>query len=54
LNAVVLSLFANAYIRAVTGLGVRDCTAGYRCWRRDALARLPLDGSIQRVFVQWR
>jgi len=20
-----------------------DCTSGYRCWRRDALARLPLD-----------
>lgn len=43
LRRIVLSLFANTYIRAVTGLGVRDCTAGYRCWRRDALARLPLD-----------
>jgi dolichol-phosphate mannosyltransferase len=43
LRRIVLSLFANAYIRAVTGLGVRDCTAGYRCWRREALARLPLD-----------
>ena len=20
-----------------------DCTSGYRCWRREALARLPLD-----------
>ena len=43
LRRIVLSLFANAYIRTVTGLGVRDCTAGYRCWRRDALARFPLD-----------
>jgi dolichol-phosphate mannosyltransferase len=43
LRRIVLSLFANAYIRTVTGLGVRDCTAGYRCWRREALARLPLD-----------
>ncbi|MCC7178636.1 MAG: polyprenol monophosphomannose synthase [Acidobacteria bacterium] len=43
LRRIVLSLFANWYIRAVTGLGVRDCTAGYRAWRRDALARLPLD-----------
>jgi dolichol-phosphate mannosyltransferase len=40
---VLLSGFANAYIRAVTGLGVRDCTSGFRCWRREALARLPLD-----------
>ena len=39
----VLSRFANAYIRGVTRLGVRDCTSGYRCWRREALASLPLD-----------
>lgn len=39
----MLSAFANAYIRSVTGLQVRDCTSGYRCWRREALAKLPLD-----------
>ena len=40
---MMLSAVANTYIRTVTGLRVRDCTSGYRCWRRDALARLPLD-----------
>ena len=39
----LLSRFANMYIRAVTRLGVHDCTTGYRCWRRAALAALPLD-----------
>ena len=39
----MLSRFANTYIRLVTRLKARDCTSGYRCWRRDALARLPLD-----------
>ncbi len=39
----LLSGFANGYIRTATGLHVRDCTAGFRCWRRTALARLPLD-----------
>jgi dolichol-phosphate mannosyltransferase len=39
----MLSRWANIYIRAVTRLGVRDCTSGYRCWRRAALALLPLD-----------
>jgi dolichol-phosphate mannosyltransferase len=39
----MLSAFANAYIRAVTGLDVRDCTSGYRCWRRATLAKLPLE-----------
>ena len=43
LHRIVLSAFANRYIRAVTGLRATDCTSGYRVWRREALARLPLD-----------
>jgi dolichol-phosphate mannosyltransferase len=43
MRRVMLSAFANTYIRSATGLRVRDCTSGYRCWRREALARLPLD-----------
>ncbi len=39
----LLSAFANRYIRVITGLRIRDCTSGFRCWRRDALARVPLD-----------
>jgi dolichol-phosphate mannosyltransferase len=39
----LLSRFANAYIRTITRLAAHDCTSGYRCWRRDALATLPLD-----------
>jgi dolichol-phosphate mannosyltransferase len=42
----ILSRFANAYIRAVTRLDANDCTSGYRCWRREALAALPLDRFI--------
>lgn len=39
----LLSAFANRYVRTITGLRVRDCTSGFRCWRREALQRLPLD-----------
>jgi dolichol-phosphate mannosyltransferase len=42
LQRLILSTFANRYIRAVTGLEVRDCTGGFRCWRREALGRIPL------------
>jgi dolichol-phosphate mannosyltransferase len=42
LERLILSTFANRYIRAVTGLRARDCTGGFRCWRREALARIPL------------
>jgi dolichol-phosphate mannosyltransferase len=38
----MLSAFANRYIRAITKLAIRDCTSGFRCWRREALERLPL------------
>jgi dolichol-phosphate mannosyltransferase len=43
LRRIFLSTFANRYIRFVTGLTPTDCTSGFRCWRRDALARIPLD-----------
>lgn len=39
----LLSRFANSYIRLVTRMSARDCTSGYRCWRREALASIPLD-----------
>jgi dolichol-phosphate mannosyltransferase len=42
----LLSRVANAYIRSVTRLAAHDCTSGYRCWRREALARLPLERFI--------
>jgi dolichol-phosphate mannosyltransferase len=40
---LLLSRFANLYVRAITRMAARDCTSGYRCWRRDTLAALPLD-----------
>ena len=43
LYRIILSSFANQYVRSVIGLEEKDCTTGFRCWRRDALARLPLD-----------
>lgn len=35
-----LSRFGNAYVRTATGLPVRDCTAGFRAFRRHALVKL--------------
>src|SRR6188768_4011420 len=46
LHRIFLSTFANRYIRAVTRLSASDCTSGFRCWRREALARLPLDKMV--------
>jgi dolichol-phosphate mannosyltransferase len=40
---LLLSRFANLYVRAITRMRARDCTSGYRCWRRETLAAIPLD-----------
>ena len=42
----LLSRAANIYIRTITRMESRDCTSGYRCWRRECLAALPLDRFI--------
>jgi dolichol-phosphate mannosyltransferase len=48
---IILSAVANRYVRAITGLDARDCTSGYRCWRKECLARLPLDGVISEGYA---
>jgi dolichol-phosphate mannosyltransferase len=55
---LALSAFANWYVRVITGMQVRDCTSGFRCWRRELLARLPVgrilsDGYAFQVEMAW-
>ena len=38
-----LSAFANAYVRVLLRLGIRDVTAGYKMWRSSALEAIGLD-----------
>lgn len=38
-----LSSFGNFYARTILNLPIRDVTGGFRLWKRDALAALPLD-----------
>ena len=43
LARLILSQGGNAYVRAVTGLPLRDCTSGFQCIRRTALEGIGLD-----------
>jgi dolichol-phosphate mannosyltransferase len=45
MSRLLLSYFANFYARIVTGIPVRDCTGGFKCFRRTVLEKLDL-GSI--------
>lgn len=40
MQRLLLSWFANLYARFVTGLPVHDCTGGFKCFRREALAAI--------------
>jgi dolichol-phosphate mannosyltransferase len=46
LHRIFLSTFGNRYIRLVTSLSASDCTSGYRCWRREALAKMPIANMV--------
>ena len=43
MGRVMLSYYASAYVRAITGMSVRDATAGFVCYRREFLQVLNLD-----------
>ena len=43
LKRLVLSVAANGYARAVTGLPVRDCTSGFQCFRREVLEAIDVE-----------
>jgi dolichol-phosphate mannosyltransferase len=46
-----LSRFGNAYARTILGLPNRDVTTGYRMWRREALAAMPLEKIVSSGYV---
>jgi dolichol-phosphate mannosyltransferase len=51
LHRIFLSAFANRYVRLITGLSPADCTSGFRCWRREALARIPLRSMVSNGYA---
>jgi dolichol-phosphate mannosyltransferase len=43
LSRLILSVGANLYAQRITGLPIKDCTGGFKCFRREVLEALPLD-----------
>lgn len=43
LNRVLMSYYASAYVRTITGMTIRDATAGFICYRRKVLESVDLD-----------
>lgn len=43
MGRVLMSYYASKYVRMVTGIPVRDTTAGFKCYRRKVLETIDLD-----------
>jgi dolichol-phosphate mannosyltransferase len=62
MSRLLLSYGANLYARWITGLPLTDATAGFKCFRREVLAAIPLDKirsngyafQIEMNFRAWR
>lgn len=62
LGRVLISYFASKYVRFVTGMKVQDATAGFVCYKREVLEKIPLDKirmkgygfQIEMKFTAWR
>jgi dolichol-phosphate mannosyltransferase len=59
IRRLILSYFASVYTRWVTGLHLRDCTSGYKCFRRSALEAIDLakvrsDGYSFQIEMNYR
>ena len=62
LGRVILSYIASAYVRFITGLKVKDTTAGFKCYRRIVLETIDLDKirskgyvfQVEMKFLTWK
>lgn len=43
LGRILMSYYASAYVRLITGLKIKDTTAGFVCYRREVLENIGLD-----------
>lgn len=62
MGRVLMSYFASRYVRFITGLPIRDSTAGFKCYHRTVLETIGLDSirfvgyafQIEMKFLTWK
>jgi dolichol-phosphate mannosyltransferase len=62
LSRLILSVFASQYTRIITGMPINDCTAGFKCFRREVLEAIPFEDvrsngysfQIEMNFKAWK
>ena len=62
LGRILMSYFASKYVRRVLRMKVHDCTAGFKCYSREALSTIDLDDvrmkgygfQIEMKYTAWK
>lgn len=62
MSRVLMSYFASHYVRFITGMPIRDTTAGFKCYRRKVLETINMDKvkfvgyafQIEMKFSAWK
>lgn len=62
MGRVLMSYYASAYVRMVTGMKIKDTTAGFKCYTRKVLETIDLDKikfkgyafQIEMKFTAWK
>jgi dolichol-phosphate mannosyltransferase len=62
MKRVLMSYYASAYVRKITGMSIRDTTAGFKCFSRIVLETIELDKvkfmgyafQIEMKFTAWK
>jgi dolichol-phosphate mannosyltransferase len=62
MGRVIMSYYASAYVRIITGMNVRDTTAGFKCYKRKVLQTIEFDKirfkgyafQIEMKFTAWK
>lgn len=62
LKRVLLSYYASVYVRIITGMNIKDATAGFKCYKRKVLETIELDKihfvgyafQIEMKFTAWK
>ncbi len=62
IGRILMSYYASSYVRFVTGMTIRDTTAGFKCYKRKVLETIKLDKirlkgyafQIEMKFTTWK
>ena len=62
MKRVLMSYFASRYVRIITGIPLHDTTAGFVCYKRQVLEKIPLERikfvgyafQIEMKFLAWK